>query len=440
MRSLFTPSGRSPRMKGGSSLRKLFVVLVAGLVALPGPSISNEAKLRLPKGSLVGAMFTHGQTEVTYYDIFLIGTGGRPHVNLTRAGFRQNGPSWSPDGRSIAYTARSGLFVMDADGGRKRLVRPVRFFDDGSWIERYWTTWSPDGTRIATTEWLATEEGYTSTSLVSYRPDGTGRKVLYATEHHVWAPDWSPDGSTVAFTQCRYEQVGGGALRDRECDVLTVAHDGTGKPSSLPTHPQAADMFPRWGPEGQLYFHSWRDCFDASPESQCSGIYELAAGATEAEMILPDEDWNGDGNEERLWFIIPPFRGTTFVVPLALGWDPTPIESGLEPTKTELWAWDRETGARRRISKADTGPYLDWRYPCTVRGTKGDDTLRGTPRSDLICALGGSDRITGMGGDDVIFGHAGVDVIDGGAGADIVVGNEGRDRCVRDEKDHSHVC
>lgn len=409
----------------------MLTVIVALLVAVPLPASSRPAEAGLPGGSLVGALYVGRSADVQDQDIFLIGTGGDPNINLTKSGFRQDAPSWSPDGRSIAYTSRSGLSVMRADGGRKRVLVPIRFKADGSWVERYGTTWSPDGTRIATTEWLMTEAGYSSVSLVSYRSDGTGRRVLFTSEDRVTAPDWSPDGNKIAFMRCRRIQPIKDGPSERDCEVLTVAPDGT-RQRLLSTYPQPFDRYPVWSPDGTLYFQSNRGCWDGTRPDPlaCSGTYSLPPGATEAELVAFNDDWDGDGAGDSPWLLLFSFRPSPLaVVPLELG-------SG----RSEIWSWNLETGARERISTDDTGPNLDRRPECTVKGTAGNDQLRGTAGRDLICALGGDDRISGMGGGDVIFGHGGNDVIDGGPGADIVVGNGGRDRCDQDAKDHARVC
>ncbi len=69
--------------------------------------------------------------------------------NLTNSDRSDEDPSWSPDGKRIAFTSgRNGIggnrdiYVMDADGGNQRNLTK---HPDADWHP----VWSPDGKRIA---------------------------------------------------------------------------------------------------------------------------------------------------------------------------------------------------------------------------------------------------------------------------------------------------
>ncbi len=103
-------------------------------------------------------------------------------------------PSWSPDGRWIAYVGDGGLSEVLADGSGKRLLlrRDVSS-----------PAWSPDGSRIAFAQQHA---GTVSTSLLDVR---TGS--LRVVEHHRGSPGplaWSPDGRWLAYTTARVDAGG----------------------------------------------------------------------------------------------------------------------------------------------------------------------------------------------------------------------------------------
>jgi Tol biopolymer transport system component len=92
-------------------------------------------------------------------------------------------PSWAPGGRRIVYRDRAGsLIVLDASD-RKRVI--VTSAQDPAW--------SPDGRLIALSQCA------TACSLWVVRPDGTGLRRLTNDTLNASAPSWSPDGHKLVF-------------------------------------------------------------------------------------------------------------------------------------------------------------------------------------------------------------------------------------------------
>jgi TolB protein len=91
-------------------------------------------------------------------------------------------PSWSPDGRTLAFTGRGGdIYVVHADGsGLRRLTRP-------GW--NFGARWSPDGRRIL----FVSDRDGRGTDLYVMNADGSGQRNLTRTpgvfEH---AASWAP--------------------------------------------------------------------------------------------------------------------------------------------------------------------------------------------------------------------------------------------------------
>ena len=162
-------------------------------------------------------------------------SGGKPR-NLTRSpAVADWSPAWSPDGQSIAFfSTRAGgrdLWTMKRDGTGKR-----RLTTDGSLNE--YPAWSPDGTRIA----FQTPRTGEFEIFVMSRDDGEQRNLTQNPARDQWAA-WSPDGTWVAFM----------SMRDGGEDVFVIRPDGTGA-RNLTRTPRLQESHPSWSATGELTF------------------------------------------------------------------------------------------------------------------------------------------------------------------------------------------
>ena len=125
-----------------------------------------------------------------------------------------------------AWTGYRGIYAMRTDGGPIRTILPPA---DGRY--RGLAAWSPDGTRIAYSEWSAADEMDDRTHIIN--ADGTGDRVLALPSGAVWdsAAAWST-GTTIAHDPwLRWEQQqqssrgsSGRRERDRRRDRLSGCH------------------------------------------------------------------------------------------------------------------------------------------------------------------------------------------------------------------------
>src|SRR4051812_15673761 len=136
--------------------------------------------------------------------------------------------TWSPDGRSIAYTSyRRGpptIFVSNIYQGT--LEEPTKNANGQAFLP----AWSPDGTRIAFT---STRDGNSEIYVVNR--DGSNVRRLTNSTAIDSTPTWSPTGTQVAFTSDRTGTP----------QIYIVGADGLGLRQL--THESYADR-PTWSP------------------------------------------------------------------------------------------------------------------------------------------------------------------------------------------------
>lgn len=234
----WTWSARLSGLAGASCPVIKLAVLVALLAALAaGLVLIGSARPAPPFGLTRSGYLTVDSAE----GIVVARADGSDRHTLVPAGGQVVNPSWSHDGRHLAFWQRRGtvggwtLVVVEADGtGRTELADGISLVArEATFHQPSNLTWSPDDRRIA----FAADTPSGSAILVADRiRSGVTRitdPLLQAVD-----PAWSPDGSVIAF-----ESAGTTSLH-------LVAPDGTGEHELTGLHRTA--FWPDWSPDGRL--------------------------------------------------------------------------------------------------------------------------------------------------------------------------------------------
>jgi Tol biopolymer transport system component len=165
------------------------------------------------------------------YDIYTMNAAGRDLRRITRSPGKDAFPSWSPNGRTLAFASnRTGdweLYTTNANGSGHLVQVTHRAGVDSLPV------WSPDGTRLA---FDAPRNRHYQICVVPAR-GGTISVLTTGTARNV-QPAWSPDGSRIAFT----------SNRSGSFDIWTIAV-GSGALRRMTTA-TTAEFQPAWSPDG----------------------------------------------------------------------------------------------------------------------------------------------------------------------------------------------
>ena len=191
-----------------------------------------------PAWSAAGARIAWVRERNGRGEIWVMAANGSGQRRIVAGKDAQN-PSWSPDGRHIAFWDWQGeaIYSVPTAGGR-----PTRL--TAGWHP----VWSPNGKRVA----LTRDVGGSSTLMLYDVASKIARPLFAESEDDDDWPAWSPDGKRIAFERYDFET-------DTN-DIWVAGVDGNGSPR------RRCDV----GGRGQPAVHARRDARDVH-ERRCRG-------------------------------------------------------------------------------------------------------------------------------------------------------------------------
>ncbi len=202
------------------------------------------------------------------------------------------GLTWSPDGKSIAFAAKSNnkntLYILDVK--KKKVRKRFKFELDGL----FEPTWSPDGQKIAV---AGIKDGWSDIYVVDIQDESLTRITNDPyDERHL---DWSPDGEWLAMSSDRpgtsLTFTAGKDFPFGQYDIFVMKADGS-LLRRIVEDGEAEEGYPVWGPDSkQLAFVSDRtgmgNIYIANLDS--AGIYPITNLLSGAQYL----DWSTDGRK-----------------------------------------------------------------------------------------------------------------------------------------------
>lgn len=202
------------------------------------------------------------------------------------------GFTWSPDGKNIAFAAKSNnkntLYILDVK--RKKVRKHFKFDLDGL----YEPAWSPDGQKIAV---AGIKDGWSDVYVVNLADDSLMRLTSDPyDERHM---DWSPDGQWIAMSSDRPDTTlvfdGEKDFSFGHYDIFVLRADGS-EIRRIASHEEAEESHPVWGPDSkQLAFVSDR-----------TGVGNIYIAHIDSAEVVPITnllssaqyiDWSADGKK-----------------------------------------------------------------------------------------------------------------------------------------------
>lgn len=123
-------------------------------------------------------------------EVYVMNADGSAQANLTKSAASESTPAWAPDGRRIAFAREGDIWVVGVGGtGLKRLTSDPRLDSDPAW--------SSNGRRILFSAFQGNFDVW------AMNADGTGQARLTNAPGNDFQATWAPDGTKILFSSDR---------------------------------------------------------------------------------------------------------------------------------------------------------------------------------------------------------------------------------------------
>jgi hypothetical protein len=252
---------------------------IPAAVVLPSPSPTDTIPAD-PIVPLAGGAIAYSSQgpNASSARLVLLDPGG-PRTLVS--GGRNTEPTWSPDGKQLAFVSnregftRGGIelaqmYVISRSGGApSRISDPSWGYTDPAW--------SPDGASIAYVRFAASGDG--GSSLWIADSDGANPVLLSSQDFADYRPTWSPDGTRMAYV-CR------GPLPSYE-SICQINRDGTARADVIDTDGFVSDLAWRGDTLHYILTNGQSSAWD----------YDETTGASsqQSRPAYLDDSWSTDG-------------------------------------------------------------------------------------------------------------------------------------------------
>jgi Tol biopolymer transport system component len=243
------------------------LVLVGALTAWVLPIAQANAAFPGANGRIVFSTDFTRNSQI--YSTRPNGSGLRQLTHFA-GGQGATGPSVSPDGRLILFNHRDQIWVMDVHGtDQHALTRDARALD-------LQPSWSPDGARIVFVR-CTSPFGFQRCSINVMNADGTGVTKLLGGDSVNQSPEYSPDGSMIAFASNR-----GGYVSN----IWVMGSDGSGL--NRLTEPKLQAWAPDWSPDGTHIL------FTSDSDLPFPSVFVMSSAGTDVQELTHfTDDYSG---------------------------------------------------------------------------------------------------------------------------------------------------